>query len=179
MAEVDKLEQIAAKAMQENPRLNYPWKIRDLRDPYNPYRQPGYFSEFYHPKEDSNPHPGYPTIDVYKDSSNMQDALIGEMLHYLPYVDPPYENLRQKFRDSITPDQKSIDVKAYGRGGYENEGTFRDWMDRSRLDAYIRAGLSPENNPDWRGFQTSEQIDIINAIRELLKIGTSGKEKIK
>jgi hypothetical protein len=142
------LNSIITSIIKAYSKLNYPWKVRDLRDPYNPYYDPRYESEFYHPNEYANPYPGYPTIDIYKDAPNMQQSLMGEMLHYIPYVDPGYSNLKQQFGTSLTPWQRSINTD---------------------IDAYIRGGLFPQNNPEWQGIYTPEQTDILGKILEYLK----------
>lgn len=57
--------------------------------------------------------------------------------------------LRGELMDQRSPGQRGIDSEAFGQG-HERGDTLQSWMDRSRSDAYVRAGLFPQDNPEWQ-----------------------------
>ena len=122
-----------------------------------------------------NPNPGEHTIEVREPSlkgQRLQEAVTGDMLHLLGAVDPrsgvaidpTFLRLKRQFAATITPDQKALDLAAYRR---DHEGrSFEDFMDRSRLDAYLRGYIVNQ----WpREFYTSQQRSLLETIRQYLQ----------
>ena len=164
--------------VSQYPRLSgYDWQVTRGDPRMNKGR--GHL-EFYHPDETSNPVPGKPTISIFdKDLGNLrhqnpkqtQQMVFGDMLHYLPHVDPEFGAMREQYRQSLTPEQQGVDRRAYQRGGeeYGENRPFDKWMDVSRLDANLRGYLSPDQNNEWAGSYTPEQVNLLDSMRDLLK----------
>jgi hypothetical protein len=141
---------------------------------------PGYV-EFYPPDEIMNPRPGRATIELREQSSTLQDResqknlIIGETLHHLGQADPEFKQLKKQFGSLLTPEQLAVDQRAYQQeqGIFGELGPFPDWMERSRVDAYIRGYLFPSAGDDWRteaGY-TPEQKQVLNRMLDYLKRG--------
>ncbi len=129
--------------------------------------------EFYPPWESDNPNPGRVTLEVYNQQMRgpeLERALGNDALHYLGAidprtgqpVDPHYHGLKQEFIQSLTPDQIAVDQRAYQRARGQGESRpFDDWMQESRADAYLRAFMSPQDNPQWQGvFNPAQQAQL-------------------
>lgn len=131
--------------------------------------------EFFNPDEPTNPYPGRPTIEVYDKNLTgdaLQRAVFGDMLHYMPQVDPKFRDFREQFRGSLTPEQREFDRRKYNQlhsSGKETR-SYDDWMDRSWLDAYIRGYLAPDERDEWRksGTYTDKQTYLLEAMRHYL-----------
>ncbi len=139
----------------------------------------GGYLEFYPPEERWNPVPGKPTISVFDKTltpSQTQRMVFGDMLHHMPSVDPEFSAMRDQFRGTITPEQDAIDRGAYQRGvaRYGEDRPYDKWMDVSRLDAYLRGYLSPDDNNEWAGAYTSEQLRLLEQMQDLLKKPRTG-----
>ena len=83
---------------------------------------------------------------------------MGDMLHYLPAVDPEFSELREKFRDSLTREQKTTDKRAWEESG--DNRSLEAWFEATRLDAYIRGLLYPDEKNDWKDVYTGDQRKI-------------------
>jgi hypothetical protein len=134
--------------------------------------------EFYHPDEPTNPVPGKPTVEVFdKDlqGEDLERAIFGDMLHYLPDSDPKFAQMREEFRETITPEQTRTDLMAYDRSRVQRgeRREFAKWFDRTRLDAYIRGYLAPDKNDEWRrsGTYTPEQAQLLGRMNQYLETG--------
>lgn len=112
--------------------------------------------EFYHPLDSDNPVPGRLTFEMLRpfNGKERQDAVAADSLHYLggllggnsgAPVDPVWSSLRDKLWASRTPAQRSIDAEDLKSDGRSES----EWANRSRKDAYVRAGMFPERNQDW------------------------------
>ena len=127
--------------------------------------------EFYAPEESGppwnasrgepyqgNPYPGGPTIELFQPLSgkDVTNPIMGDMLHYLPAVDPKFAELREKFRGSITKKQKTIDERAWEESG--DNRSFEAWFEANRLDAYIRGLLYPDENNDWKDYTDTQRV---------------------
>jgi len=115
--------------------------------------------EFHHPASSENPVPGKMTFEMFKPFSGPEraDAVAADALHYLggrtnddagPPVDKRWQDMREQLWNSRTPAQRAVDQKNF-EGDHEDGQTFDDWASRNRKDAYARAGIWPERNPDW------------------------------
>jgi hypothetical protein len=129
--------------------------------------------EFYAPGEEYNPAPGRPTIEVFDPSlrgKRLKKAVFGDMLHHLPAVDPAFRSLRADFRRTVTDKQLATDRRAHKRARDEHGETrsFDDWFEQSRLDAYIRGFLAPDERDEWAGSYTAKQIGILQKMKGLL-----------
>ena len=119
-----------------------------------------------------NPHLGTPTIEIYDPSvsgKSLENLIFGDMLHHAK-VDPEFDELRNKFKKSITRTQHMIDKNAYKRDQQERgeDRPYEQWHDVSRLDAYIRGAISPDAQDAWAGSYTPQQEELINAMKTLL-----------
>ena len=146
--------------------------------------------EFYPPWESQNPHKGNITLELFDDLKGPQltSALGGDLLHYLGAVDPStnkpidsdYWKLKQAVLGARTPEQDAVDHREYANA-VKREGekrSYRDWLQDSRIDAYIRGYVTPEmagRYPDeWRrnGWYKSPQ--MLQAVQAIKKYVTSG-----
>lgn len=115
--------------------------------------------EFYHPASSENPHPGSLGFELFKpmQGAEREDAIAADALHYLggrqqddsgPPVDPKWSGMRDQLWQSRTSGQRAVDSHSYEQE-HEPGQTPDAWADRNRKDAYVRAGVFPERNPDW------------------------------
>lgn len=136
--------------------------------------------EFYHPDEPAaySPNPGVPTIEVFARNLRgkaLEDALFGDMLHYAPFVNPDFARLRHQFSETLTPWQKGKDIIAHRRSidEYGDDRPFDRWFDTSRLDAYLRGFLAPDQDDHWRGEggirYTKEQVGLMREMEKTLR----------
>ena len=166
------MEEILKEIYAEYPILGqFPFKVIDSRGKKSPY---GGVIEFYSPDEKYNPNPGTPTLEVFsKDlkGEELKKAIFGDMLHYLPEVDPVFSQVRDSFIGSLTPDQLAVDRAAYEKAKKENneKRSFEDWFKISRQDAYLRGFLAPDRNNEWADAYTPEQTAVLQGLQQYLK----------
>lgn len=142
---------------------------------------PGHL-EFFPPWEEYNPYPGKVAVEVYDKNLQgewLKSAVAGDMLHHFGGTnekgkpnDPRFYEMKQAFFNTITPEQLAIDERAYKRGkAYGDNRSFSEWMDASRLDAYIRGYLFPDKNDEWRKGDTysGKQKQLLEEMRSYLK----------
>lgn len=142
---------------------------------------PGHL-EFFPAWEQHNPYPGKVAIEVYDKELQgewLKSAVAGDMLHHFGGTDekgqpndPHFFDLKQAFFKTITPDQLAIDERAYKRAkAFGDHRSFEEWMDASRIDAYIRGYLFPDKNDEWRKSDTysEKQKEILEQMRSYLK----------
>ncbi len=141
------------------------------------------FLEFYPPWEADNPTPGKIHLQVYDKSlkgQQLQDMIAADTLHYLGSVDPRSGNpvdgnwytMKRDFLRSMTPKQKKMNVDAYQQEAREGETRqFDQWMQESRIDAYLRGGIFPSVNPEWQrpGTFTRSQADLLNRMKSYIQ----------
>lgn len=135
--------------------------------------------EFYPPDESENPLPGRATVEVFDQNLQgpmMQKMVYGDMLHYLPSVDPNFSAMRDQFAGSITPEQAAIDQNAYQRdkADYGESRSMKDWFKQSRLDAYLRGHLTPDEEDNWKGAYTPQQRAILQSMQTYLATPRGG-----
>lgn len=151
----------------------YDWRGSDMRHRDEQFDAPGVwrrYGEFFHPDEPASPHPGYPAVEIYDDSkAPVRNMLFGDMLHYLPQVDPKFSALREEYRASMTPEQRSLDRRVYENSG--DPRSYDDWMDYSRLDAHLRGYLSPDSDNEWSDSYSNEQVFILDRMMDYLRQG--------
>jgi hypothetical protein len=138
--------------------------------------------EFYQPWETDSPNPGKPTVELFKnmEAGDRQDAIAADLLHHLGAVDPgtgkpvdpTFYGLKQQLGAARSPQHQQIDQQAYARdkSSYgEDLGGYGDWDAHSRLDAYVRGGLFPKQNPEWQGgMLTPEMQPIFGKMQDYL-----------
>lgn len=148
-----------------------------------------YYSEMYPPWEGHNPVPGMPVIELHQKGQALepeaqQKVLLGETFHYLGArnpqtqepIDPAFRMMKEHFQSQLTPQQIHTDRQAYLEA-VRHEGetrSFEQWMDQSRLDAYLRGGLSPldeTERQDWTKGQTPQQRYILQQMQDYLSSG--------
>lgn len=139
--------------------------------------------EFYPPGESDSTFAdkSKPGIDRFDPSMGKADVL-GEMLHYLPSVDPAVKQIRTQFQASITPEQADKWLK----GDYQNEvkggvygakpPTYEDWLQKQGGDALFRGYLSKQFPEEA---YTPEQKTLLDHLGQQLKsppaaLGESG-----
>lgn len=144
--------------------------------------------EFYHPQASDNPVPGKMTFELFngQQGAAREDAVAADALHYLggrqgetsgPPVDPKWWKMREELWAKRPDYQRRIDEKAY-REEAEPGDTPEKWANRNRKDAYVRAGLFPEGNPEWypspqdpEPYFTPEQMDHFAKMADYLHNG--------
>ena len=127
--------------------------------------------EFFNKNEPDNP-TGGPYVELYSDAptkkGELQDAIKGDMLHHLSYVDPYWKSLRNKYMSNRPDNVKAMDRRAYEGSG--DKRSYEKWMDVSRADAHIRAGILGYEN--WKNVpRTEKQEDILNKMDRYLRTG--------
>lgn len=155
---------------------------------YGPPEARGGFLETYPPWEGHNPTPGRPNITVFDRSLNpVSDYIAADALHFLggvdprtgQQIDPRWAALKQQFAGSMTPAQQEMNQRAFqmdkARDPTEAR-SFDDWMQQSRIDAYLRGGLFPQINPEWQRpdiFSPNQQM-LLQQMRQLLQTQPGG-----
>lgn len=115
--------------------------------------------EFHHPISSENPVPGKMTFQMFRpfEGAEREDAIAADALHYIggrkeddagDPIDPKWSGMREKLWEMRSPVQKAVDQHNYDEDHEEGQ-TFDAWANRNRKDAYVRAGIFPERNPDW------------------------------
>jgi hypothetical protein len=130
--------------------------------------------EFFPPDEAFNPMPGVPLIEVYNpefEGEALQKALFGDALHYMHRVNPKFNELREAFRSSLTPQQKEASHRRHDwyAQNWGEERSYDQWFDVSDLDAHIRGYLAPDERDEWRDIYTDKQKFILEAMKAELK----------
>jgi hypothetical protein len=138
-------------------------------------------SEFYQPGEqggqDMLSNPGDPSkavLEIYrkdelKDPGKKKALVVGEMLHGMT-ADPKWNELRQEFAQNFTPDAQRRNNYIYGQDKEEGEKP-EDVMNRSTLDAYIRAGFMPKDkdSPEWTSMYSPQQSATLSKMMDYLR----------
>lgn len=140
--------------------------------------------EFYQPTERDNPRPGRSTFELFDNPTGQkrEDAIAADALHRIGGtdggrpVDPTWMGMKQELVGSRSPGQRRIDREAFQGEGEPGQTPDR-WMQQNRADAYIRAGLFPQDNPEWQlpegdpeGF-TNDQRLLFGRMNDYLRTG--------
>jgi hypothetical protein len=139
--------------------------------------------EFYPPWETDNPNPGKSTVELFRDMepTDRREAIAGDLLHHLGAINPAtnqpvdstWYGLKQELGAARTPQHLAIDQQAYAQEkanpNYETS-PYPEWDQSSRLDAYVRGGMFPRQNPEWQepGFLTPQMHEIFGRMRQYL-----------
>lgn len=171
------LQAALAKARSEYPALaKYPVTVQR----YTGGDRPGYL-EFYPPWEERNPNPGTITVEVYKPMRGelLSRAIAGDLAHMAGAVDPrtgkpvdpAFYALKRQFATTLTPEQLAVDRRAHQDEG--DPRPFEDWHEQSRLDAYLRGWIFPDERDEWRrqGVYTPEQTKLLQRMQRYLRGG--------
>ena len=142
----------------------------------HPRNRGGGAIEFYPPGERDNPVPGRPTIELFDPElrgAALKRAIFGDMLHHMPAVSRRFAKLRRRFGGTLTDEQKRIDKGAFraAQTGADESRSYGKWFEASRLDAYIRGQLAPDERDEWRGHYTSEQLDLLGQMNRIVSGG--------
>jgi hypothetical protein len=149
--------------------------------------------EFYPPWESKNPNPGKITLELYDKMQGpaLTTALGGDLLHYLggtdpktgKPVDPQYAAMKQAVLKARTPQQDALDRRIYAEA-IKNEGERRpyaQWLDQSRIDAYIRGYVTPElggRYPDeWRKNGFYKDPNMLKAVQAIQQYVTTAPQQ--
>ncbi|HTF75592.1 MAG TPA: hypothetical protein VK620_14890, partial [Bradyrhizobium sp.] len=145
--------------------------------------------EFYQPWESDNPNPGKLTSELFPAAQSMspqdrQETIAGDMLHHLGAinpatgmpVDPNWYAMKQELGAARTPQHLKADANAYAQEkanpSYET-APYSDWDQGNRLDAYVRAGVFPNQNKEWGDFIDNPKMRDIHArMQRYLTTGT-------
>jgi len=127
--------------------------------------------EFFNKNEPDNP-TGGPYVELYSDAptkkGELQDAIKGDMLHHLSYVDPYWKSLRDQYMADRPARVKAMDRRAYEGSG--DKRSYEKWEDVSRADAHIRAGILGYEN--WKNVpRTERQEEILKTMNLYLRTG--------
>lgn len=165
----DPMKEVLGRVQSQYPALaGQPWALVDSRGKTG---QPGHL-EFYPPDEAYNPRPGNATIELFDPAlqgAALDQAVFGDMLHHMPKVDPYFQGQRETLRKTLTPEQVAMDRRAYEEARAEGEKRpFDEWMEQSRLDAYVRGRLSPDAADEWKDVYTPEQAKILDELKAYL-----------
>lgn len=143
--------------------------------------------EFYPPWESENPNKGKITIQLFGPAST--SAIGGDIMHYLGAIDPKTKNpvdpaffkMKQAVMAARTPQQDRTDRQIYA-DAVKNQGekrSYKDWLQQSRIDAYIRGYVTPElggKYPDeWRKNGWYNQPNMKNAVETIKQYVTTNK----
>lgn len=177
---MNEYERALLNVLQQYPRLQQSqWGIVD-RTLGNHHGQ----LEFRHPDEPDNPYPGVPTVEVYNPNLKgkwLEQAIFGDMLHYMPEADKNFNAMRQDFFGLLTPEQNILNRKTYHDAkspklmGHKNNWYYGEnrpydkWFDLSRGDAWIRGILAPDERNDWAGAYTEPQIRQAEKMEKYLR----------
>lgn len=138
--------------------------------------------EYYAPWESDNPNPGKHSIEVFNKNltgDDLRDSIAADILHGVGGVDPStgmpvdpkFYDLKQQLGASRNVRSHAMDMDAYERDKQSPYGAapYDEWDKNSRLDAYIRGGLFPQQNPEWQnGAITPEMAPIIGQMKQYL-----------
>lgn len=142
--------------------------------------------EFYQPWERDNPTPGKLTTEIFNPDikgQDLQQTIAGDMLHHLGAVnpqtgqpvDPQWMGMKKRLISAIPDSHAQMNTGAYEqeKSSPYGAGSYPDWMQNNRSDAYIRAGVFPEQNPDWQrpGLFSPQMQSIYGDMDRYLKRG--------
>lgn len=125
------------------------------------------------PPNRPNPHFGTPTVEIYDPTitgESLYELILGDMLHNAPRISEEFDALRERFKATITPEQEAMDRAAYEemvRRG-EEDRPYEQWLEVSRIDAYIRGAIAPDADNEWEGVYTEEQLRLIEEMKATL-----------
>jgi hypothetical protein len=155
----------------------HPFYVRRGEGPFH--------SETYPAWDPANPAPGVHTIEVRnKDlkGQELQNLLLGETFHVLGSInphtnqplDPTWFQFKQQFLQTLTPEQLQVDRQDYlnlAKQGHVYP-SFGEYLQRNRIDAYLRGALSPMNEAeakDWGATYTPRQKELLNSMKQYLE----------
>lgn len=151
-------------------RQNTPYG-RQVASSYYPPGEPGGGNQALNPGDINKA-----VLEIYRKNERTnptakKELVIGEMLHGMKQ-DPNWQKLRKEFAQYFSPRAKAINAMMYNRDKSEGE-TPEQTMDRTHLDAYIRAGFMPKDkqSAEWTGGYTPQQSLIISKMAKYLKTG--------
>lgn len=139
--------------------------------------------EFYPPWERDNPNPGKITLELYRDMKGdaLHSAIAGDLLHHLggtdpesgTPVDPQFYAMKRAVADSRDPRSVALDQRTHA-AAVANEGetrSLKDWLDQSRIDAYIRGYITPDDADEWRksGIYQGPMLSAVEQIKNYLQ----------
>ena len=129
------------------------------------------------------------TIELYDkglsaSKPELKNLMLGETFHHLGSVNPEsgepvdktWFGFKQKFLDSLTPDQIENDLKDYSSLNQSGVTypSMAHYYQQNRLEAYFRGGITPMNDAekeDWSRTYTPEQKKILSQAKQYLKTG--------
>jgi hypothetical protein len=82
-------------------------------------------------------------------------------------VDPDYYKLKQSVLAARTPRQQDVDLRMYKQSG--DKRSYEDWLQQSRIDAYIRGWITPDERDEWRKNGWYKRPGMRNAVESIRK----------
>jgi hypothetical protein len=139
---------------------------------------PGH-AEFFPAHEGRNPTPGQSLIEVRNPNIKgefLESLVGGELMHELRQVDKTFAGLADKFVKSLSMRQMENQQRAYeySQENFDEERAFKDWFEVSRIDALIRGFLFPDEDNNFAGSYSKENIEVLNEMRDYIEGKTEG-----
>jgi hypothetical protein len=168
--QIPNVEEALSQALTQYPRLKRLGLKAILGQP-----RPDRHLEFYPPWEEDNPQSGTPLLELYNHSLSGQalsDMFAADSLHYLGAidprtktpVDPTWRKFKEQFGSLLSRDQHAMNQRAYLESGEKR--SYGDWMEHSRLDAFLRGVLFNQ----WpEHIFTPEQKELAKRMRQYLQ----------
>jgi hypothetical protein len=170
---------------------NVPIKVTKAPGPYE--------DETYQPWGEDNPDPGNLSIQIRharpKTQQELENIVTTESMHYLGTrkpsgepVNPAWWNLKQQFRQAMTPRDMELAKQHWqeeqqqfaSTGGKEGDKrSFDDFMNQSYLDMFMRGYMFPQSQgQEWverQGHWPPAQAKILDQMQTLLRTGNGGR----
>jgi len=91
---------------------------------------------------------------IYDNPKVLKTAVFLDMMHGMK-KDPEFAKMRSEFNKNWKPEELEFIKKQYAKEGYNGE-SFEDYLDRTKIDGYLRGGLNPM---DDKSLQSGEYND--------------------
>lgn len=177
---VDPYSAAATAVQQRFPRLSrIPLNVTAGQGPYE--------SEVYQPWDKDNPSKGKFTVQLRSERAKgqtgqmLQDSIAAESFHHLGTlkpdgtpVDPQWWNLKQQFRDTLTPGDLRLARQHWQEEQKSGEKrSFDDFLNQNYLDMFIRGYIFPQSQgQEWvdrRGKWNPQQAVVLEKMKGLLQ----------
>ena len=176
----DPFSAATSSVQQRFPRLkNVPLNVTTGSGPYE--------SEVYQPWQEDNPAKGKFTVQLRSDQAKSQrgrmleDSIAAESFHHLGTlkpdgtpVDPEWWNLKQQFRQTLTPGDLKLAKQHWQEEQKSGEKrSFDDFLNHNYLDMFVRGYIFPESQgQEWvdrKGKWNPKQAAVLEKMKQLLQ----------
>jgi hypothetical protein len=172
---------VIGQMLFEKAKTEYPYLAdKDIAFDYAPNQGRG-FLEFYSPEETGSPEYPRPEnlpmgkvgVQVFDPTTKPIDILADYVSHYGVEKDPFLSERYQKFSNSFTPEQNQKLQEQYAyyqkHPEYKESRPYEDWLKASGMPGYFR-GYTFNQWENSQDAYTKPQLDLLNQIREYLKV---------